>query len=161
MGVPLQWSLMEQLQPNDTRFKETEEEKALWKKLRELRPQDPLPEELPEFFFFRLGSYLRTCQYYNNVKPFVDLFPAENVMFIEFKEFAQNTEVVVKNVMEFVGVDKDRFQFKQLPPGMKTDYQGRRLHPTVERKLQEYFKSSNRKLYELLGVDLGWDKEDV
>eukprot|EP01023_Acetabularia_acetabulum_P066773 TRINITY_DN9063_c0_g2_i1.p1 TRINITY_DN9063_c0_g2~~TRINITY_DN9063_c0_g2_i1.p1 ORF type:complete len:214 (+),score=40.64 TRINITY_DN9063_c0_g2_i1:31-642(+) len=161
MGVPLPWSLMEQLKSNDQRFTETPEEKNFWKQLTMLKIDDPLPTDLPHKFFFTLHSYLRISKYYDGIKPFVDLFGAENVMFVEFGEFVGNTENVVKNVLEFVDVEVERFRFRKLPAGMKTEYKGRRIHPSVERKLRQYFKQHNQKLYEFLGVDLGWDKEDV
>ena len=42
-----------------------------------------------------------------------------SMLFIDFQEFVENTEEVVKEVFRFVGVDPTLTTFKPLPPGMK------------------------------------------
>lgn len=77
-------------------------------------------------------------------------------MFIDFKEMVSNTEEVIEEVLDFVGADPNRFHYKELPPGMKTEYKGRRIHPTAKSRLVEYFQESNTKLYNMLDRDFHW-----
>ena len=42
---------------------------------------------------------------------------------------------------------------------MKTDYQGRTIHPSVKPRLQQLFHPSNRRLVTLLGRELSWTLE--
>ncbi|KAK9823980.1 hypothetical protein WJX72_006752 [[Myrmecia] bisecta] len=156
MGMPLSWSLVDAVAADDERFQETAEEAALWKQLDSLGPTEPLPDNMPEIFYTRLSSLLRCGQYADRIAPFLKVFPPENFMFIDFKEFINNTEQVLEQVFEFIGVDATRFQYEELPPGMKTDYKGRRMHPSVRQRLQEVFQDSNSRLYALLGRDFHW-----
>ena len=40
-------------------------------------------------------------------------------MFVDFKEFVANTSETVTEVLDFLGADPERYDFKALPPGMK------------------------------------------
>ncbi|GMH40491.1 hypothetical protein BSKO_08395 [Bryopsis sp. KO-2023] len=156
MGVPLSWSLMEEAVEEDPRFMDLKEDKKMWEKLENLKPNDPLPEDFPQFFYMRMASYLKSGCYAERIEPFLRHFPRDNLMFIDFKEFVENTEEVVKEVLDFVGADAGRYKYKKLPAGMKTLYKGRRIHPSVKERLAEYFRDSNNKLYSLLGRDFHW-----
>ena len=41
------------------------------------------------------------------------------MMFIDFNEFIENTEEVVKEVCSFVGAEPDLYNHRPQPPGMK------------------------------------------
>ena len=42
-----------------------------------------------------------------------------SIMVVNFDEFVQDTERVVREVLSFAGVDPARYTYKPLPPGMK------------------------------------------
>ena len=42
-----------------------------------------------------------------------------SIMVINFDEFVQDTERVVREVLYFAGADPTRYTYKPLPPGMK------------------------------------------
>ena len=44
------------------------------------------------------------------------------MMFIDFNEFTENTEDVVKEVVRFVGADPSLYKHSALPPGMKVSH---------------------------------------
>lgn len=163
IGMDLKWSFMEDLVPSDPRFSETPGDVAFWKMLSTLRPDEPLPDGMMDQFYERCSTVLRCGQYSERIKPFLDTFPKENIMFIDFKEFVTNTEAVVNQVLNFIGVDTSLYTYKELPAGMgkEGDRRGRRMHPSVKRKLAEYFRDYNYKLYSMLGRDFGWCEEDV
>ncbi|KAA6424300.1 MAG: sulfotransferase [Trebouxia sp. A1-2] len=135
---------------------ETEEEAQLWKDLKDLQPSDPIPHNMPELFYTHLHSLLKCGQYADRIHPFLQEFPRANMMFIDFNEFTKNTEGVVKEVCSFVGADPALYKHKELPPGMKTEYQGRRMHPSVKQHLTTYFKQSNNMLYSMLHRNFHW-----
>ncbi|KAL0031835.1 hypothetical protein WJX79_010384 [Trebouxia sp. C0005] len=156
MGVPLTWSLVDPMTTHDLQFQETEEEAQLWKDLKDLQPSDPIPHNMPELFYTHLHSLLKCGQYADRIHPFLQEFPRANMMFIDFNEFTKNTEGVVKEVCSFVGADPALYKHKELPPGMKTEYQGRRMHPSVKQHLTTYFKQSNNMLYSMLHRNFHW-----
>ena len=65
-------------------------------------------------------------------------------------------------VLPFVATDCLSPQDTYEQPGvmlhllLQTDYQGRRMHPSVKLYLTQYFKSSNSLLYSLLHRDFQW-----
>eukprot|EP00210_Caulerpa_lentillifera_P001312 g1262.t1 len=119
LGVPLPWSLVEEARETDPRFMELREDVRIWNKLRNLSPEDPLPEEFPEYFYNHIHSYLQSGKYAERIEPFLQHFPRDNLMFVDFKELIKNTSETVTQVLEFVGADPNVYDFKQLPPGMK------------------------------------------
>jgi hypothetical protein len=85
------------------------------------------------------------------------------MMVVDFKRFVSAPEEVVREVLAFVGADGGRYRFRQLPPGMATDYKGSKMDPATRRAVAaRWFGASNRALAEMLGVDiegedgLGW-----
>jgi len=105
--------------------------------------------------------------------------PCPSISVINFDDFVKDTEGVMRDLLGFVGVDPDLFDYKPLPPGMKVNYilavdnqlwsikrrdlnpqnnyEGRRMHPSVKASLTELYKPSVWALYRLLGRDLGWE----
>jgi len=57
---------------------------ALWDELAELPATAPLPQQMPTLFYNRLGSLLRCGLYAARIEPFLQHFPRENMMFIDF-----------------------------------------------------------------------------
>ena len=45
--------------------------------------------------------------------------PGCSMMFIDFSEFTNNTETVIREVCSFVGADPSLYKHTPLPPGMK------------------------------------------
>ncbi|MEW5320275.1 MAG: hypothetical protein WDW38_011357 [Sanguina aurantia] len=156
MGVPLPWTLSDQVQDNDSRFKITKEEYELWETLKTLGPTEALPAAMPELFYFRPSSILQCGQYATLVEPYMRNFPPENILFLKFEDFVANTEAVVLQVLQFVGADMRFYSYAPLPPSMQNDYKGRQMHPTVKEKLRTMFLPGNRKLYEMLRRDMAW-----
>jgi hypothetical protein len=159
LGVPLVWSLVEEARTTDPRFMDLKDDVRIWTKLRNLKCDDPLPDEFPDYFYNHIHSYLQSGKYAERIEPFLQHFPRENLMFIEFKELIKNTPETISQVLEFVGADPDDYDYKQLPPGMKTEYKGRRMHPSVKKRLKEYFAINNERLYTFLGRDFHWGED--
>lgn len=77
MGVPLSWSLMEEAAREDPRFVELKEDKRMWEMLENLKPDEPLPEGFPDFFYQRIYSYLKAGCYADRIEPFLRHFKRE------------------------------------------------------------------------------------
>lgn len=76
------------------------------------------------------------------------------VQFINFEDLKRDEEGVVRRVLTFVGADEDRFRFCKQKAGMKGDYKGAQLHPSVRQALQRYFAEPNMRLARLLGREM-------
>lgn len=42
-----------------------------------------------------------------------------SLMFIDFTDFVKNPEIVIRSVLDFLGLEQQLFRYEQLPPGMK------------------------------------------
>eukprot|EP00873_Tetraselmis_striata_P019508 jgi/Tetstr1/439772/TSEL_028185.t1 len=156
-GVDLQWSLMDEMIPDDPRLEEREDEIKLWKTLQNLSPGDPLPRDLPRLMCSRFGMYLRFGKGSDRIMPFVKRFPRSNIMFIDFKDLTEDTERTVKEVLKFVGVEEERYTHRPQPAGMKSDYKGRRVHPPTRRRLMnDFFQASNERLQAVTQRTFDW-----
>ncbi|KAG2433221.1 hypothetical protein HXX76_008291 [Chlamydomonas incerta] len=166
MGVPLDWSFMDappEGGAEDPRFTQVPAEvAALWRQLEALGPEEPLPPQLPATFYTQLGAVLQCGMYAELLRPFLDRFPKDSFLFVEFKQFTSNPEAVVRQVLQHVGMDPARYSHKPLPPAMKNNYGARAMHPAVKAALGRLYAAPNRRLAALLApwgqlpAELGW-----
>ena len=162
LGIHLDWSFMEDVVNCDPRFAETLDDRLFWEQLDGLQPGDPLPPDMPQRVFYRCSSWLRFSNYAERVEPFMDVFPRENVMFVDLRELQNKPEETVTKVFEFVGVDPQKASaippkdVSKLPNATLHEYRGRRMHPAVRRKLQHHYAVPNQKLFGLIGRELQW-----
>jgi len=82
---------------------------------------------------------LRFAKSGDRLVPFMNRFPHDNIKVIDFNDLVNNTEQTLKEVFEFIGVDTDKYKHADIPPGMKSDYKGRRVHPSVRQYLTDQF----------------------
>ena len=161
LNYPLEWSMMEDIVAADPRFAESADDLAFWRRLEGLGADEPLPEELPRRVYARCAGMLRLAAYADRVAPFLELFPRESIMFVEYAELAVNPEAVVAEVLRFAGADPELRGYKlaRLPPPARddgADRRGRRVHPAVRRKLEAHFAGPNRRLFALAGREFPW-----
>lgn len=159
LGLSLPWSFMEDVIASDPRFAETEDDIKFWNDLENLGVNDPLPTSLPNRFYMKCSTILRCAQYADRIKSFMEVFPKENITFVDFEELNKNPEKTVKGVLQFIGADITHPKYKFSPlPVSKGERRGRRMHPAVRRKLQHYFAIPNQKLFAIVGKEFSnWD----
>jgi hypothetical protein len=106
---------------------------------------------------YRDYGYLVRGIYVNQLKPWLDLFPREQMLILSSEDFFCNPATTVNQVFEFLN----------LPPWNLQDYQtynrGRYhypMAPDTRRKLDDYFAPYNQRLYEYLNMNFDWDTID-
>ena len=78
-------------------------------------------------------------------------------MFVELGELNSNPEEVLSSVFKFIGADPLKCPFTPLATTVSGDRRGRRMHPSVRRKLQHYFAAANQQLFSIMGKDyISW-----
>ncbi len=91
--------------------------------------------------------------YADQLQPWFDLFPREQLMVIQSETFYQNSPTVMGQVTNFLGLlSWDGWQF-----GKPKSAGYAKLDPVLRHSLSTYYTRHNRRLYDLLGVDFGWD----
>ena len=156
-GMPLDWSFMEDIRAGDQRFHIPAEDAEYFENLTKLGPLAALPKDMPTRVFTRTSSVLYFSHFADRIAPYLSRFPRENILFMEFREFSAQPQKSVESVFEFIGVDPSRggYQFKPVP--MWTgERRGRRMHPAVRQKLNQYFELPNQRLYAIVGKSYPW-----
>lgn len=103
-------------------------------------------------------SYLTRGMYYDQLKAWTDLFPREQLLILCAEEFFANPGALMHQVQEFL-----RIPHFDLPTYEPRDLKsrGRNYGPMkgeTRRRLIEYFRPHNHKLYELARRGFPWDE---
>lgn len=104
---------------------------------------------------FSQPSILRRGIYYSQVKQYLDLFGKDFVKVIGFKDFTDNRQEVLNEILMFLNLPKSGWEFlndevKHVIPYKKN------MSIEVIRRLEEFYKNYNRELFSLLGKELNW-----
>ncbi len=102
-------------------------------------------------------SYLERGKYYEQLVRWYECFPKEQILVIKSEDFYNNPQDIYKEVLEFIGLPYyEKQEFEKLNQGnyeVPTDAN----FAHIFKKLGEYFFEENQKLYELMGLNYGWD----
>lgn len=101
-------------------------------------------------------SYQTRSDYFTQIKEIKRCFKEENIKIIDSKEFFKNTAEVVRDVLEFIGVDPNfeietekRFNVWK----KEEDAEEKEIYSELKTK----FKNSNNALFSLIGKKFDWD----
>ena len=104
-------------------------------------------------------SYLTKGIYVDQLRRWMDLFPREQFLILRSEDFYADSATTYQEVLTFLGLPQAELQgrkkgFKQY----NNNAYSSKMDPATRKRLIEYFEPYNAQLYELLGVDLGWDR---
>ncbi|MCA1682483.1 MAG: sulfotransferase domain-containing protein [Actinobacteria bacterium] len=100
-------------------------------------------------------SYLMRSRYAEQLERWFELFQREQFHFLTLEELAAEPQRVLDGVHEFLGLPAHAY------PALEPLHVAPRYGAISEEtrvRLTEYFRPHNERLYELLGVDLGWER---
>jgi hypothetical protein len=98
-------------------------------------------------------SYLMRSRYVEQVERWFEHFPRNQFHFLTLEELAADPRGALDRVLAFL----------ELPPRDAASFRARfafdyePLSAATRLRLQEYFRPYNERLYDLLGVDYGWE----
>jgi hypothetical protein len=99
-------------------------------------------------------SYLARGQYADQLEHWLQHFPREQLLILNTADFLRRTPEVMERVFDFVGVRP--WSAGAFPQRHKLGYE--KPGSAVRAPLVDYFREPNRRLYELLGRELDWDR---
>ncbi len=105
---------------------------------------------------FGRWSYLARSRYAEQLERWLALFPREQFLFLKAEDLADST-ATIDAVYEFLGLPAHRLG---KPPRLHTGGEYTPMAPDVRAKMVEYFRPHNERLYDLLGIDFGWEREE-
>lgn len=98
-------------------------------------------------------AYQEVGLYIDQLERWETYFPRENLLVVKSEDFFEHPGETLNNVFEFLNVPKlnlpyyERFNY-----GANTS-----IDPAVRSRLREFFEPYNKRLYQHLGKDLGWE----
>jgi len=98
-------------------------------------------------------AYIKSSEYLDQIKRWMEYYPKEQFFFIESEEFNNNPSKVYNQVLDFLELSPH-----ELPEYKKLRHRNYQImNPNTRKKLFEYFKPFNEKLYKFLGINFHWD----
>jgi hypothetical protein len=99
-------------------------------------------------------SYLARSRYAEQLERWLELFPREQFLFLKAEDLLAESTATIDAVYEFLGLPAHRLG---KPMRLHTgEYAA--MAPDVRAQMVEYFRPHNERLYDLLGIDLGWER---
>jgi hypothetical protein len=102
-------------------------------------------------------SYLMRSRYAEQLERWFALFPREQFEVMTLEQLACEPQQALDRVHRFLGLPPHRYD--DLKPLHTASYDA--IPAGVRRRLTEYFRPHNERLYELLGTDLGWERDSA
>jgi hypothetical protein len=98
-------------------------------------------------------SYLARGIYVEQLVAWMDLFPREQFLVERSEDFFEDPALVFKRVLSFLRLpDYELNHYETF-----NAFSSGEMAPATRERLVEYFRPHNRRLYEFLGRDFGWD----
>jgi hypothetical protein len=97
-------------------------------------------------------TYLARGRYAEQLERWYDVFPREQLLVLANEELAERPAETYGRVLAFLGAPP--YELDAYPRVFDRDYAP--IRPETRDRLAAHFAEPNRRLYELLGRDLGW-----
>jgi Sulfotransferase domain len=115
---------------------------------------------------FRHFSYLLRGIYVDQLQNWMRYYPREQMLILRSEDLYKDPAAVVQQALDFLGVTNKQpninKEFKNYKRPSKKGYKNKdnppKMDPKTREYLIEYFRPHNARLYDLLGVNFGWDK---
>ena len=104
---------------------------------------------------YYLYAYLNHGIYIDRLKHWMTIFPKKNFLILKSEDFSKDTPKYYNHVLSFL--DLSSFHLKNYKLYKQRHYVEPIIKPEIRKKLVEFFKPHNEKLYKFLGVDFGWE----
>jgi hypothetical protein len=100
--------------------------------------------------------YLTRSLYAELLKPWMDIFPKEQLLILRSEDLYKETSRTYQRVLRFLKLAPQ--ELKQYPAHEQMRYSP--MSAETRKQLTEFFAPHNEKLHKLLGRDMKWDRRD-
>jgi hypothetical protein len=100
----------------------------------------------------RTRSYLSRGIYIDQLLVWSGFFPKKQMLILKSEDLFNDTKNTLEGMLDFLEIPHWAPEAYSIPN--KREYTG--VSPLIRQRLEEYYKPHNQRLYEYLGVDLGW-----
>ncbi len=117
-----------------------------------------LENEYYESHAYKHLSYLSRGIYVDQLQVWMDLFPREQFLILKSEDFYANPATALKQVLVFLGVSEAEAELRMQTYKQYNNKTSSKIDAGLRKRLIEYFEPHNARLYDLLGVNFGWDE---
>ncbi|MEO8954890.1 MAG: sulfotransferase domain-containing protein [Ktedonobacteraceae bacterium] len=114
-----------------------------------------MQDEHYESYAFKHLSYLSRGIYIDQLQTWMSLFPREQFLILKSEDFYDDPASSVKQVLTFLDIPESGLKKQNYKQYNNTTYSS--MDTALRKRLVEYFKPHNARLYDFLGVDFGWN----
>jgi hypothetical protein len=112
-----------------------------------------LDDEEYDSFAYRHHSYLARGMYAGQLRAWRELVPAERMLVLRSEDFYRDSRLMMREVATFLGLSAwEPAEYRRF-----NSFNYEQMDAATRARLAELFRPHNRELYELIGVDFGWD----
>jgi hypothetical protein len=111
-----------------------------------------LQDEYYESLSHRTRSYLRRGIYVDQLLVWSSFFQRKQMLILKSEDLFNGTTNALEGILDFLEIPHWVPETYSIPN--KREYTS--VSPLIRQRLDEYYKPHNQRLYEYLGVDLGW-----
>ena len=111
-----------------------------------------LQDEYYESASHRTRSYLSRGKYIDQLLVWSSFFRRKQMLVLKSEDLFNDTANTLERMLDFLGVPQWAPETYSIPN--KREYTD--VSPLIRQRLDEYYKPHNQRLYEYLGVNLGW-----
>lgn len=104
-----------------------------------------------DWVFQRL-SYLEKGKYAKYLKPWLDVFPKEQLLILQYERFFEDAAKGYQKVLDFLGLDA----YDKVPFSLYNTGGGEKMKAEVRAELLEYYQPYNQELFALIGEEWDW-----
>ena len=104
---------------------------------------------------YYLFAYKEHGKYIERLERWMKIFPREQFKIIKSEDLFEDPSTIYAEVLEFLNLPK--WDLNEYPALKKRKYQKPNMNPETRKKLSEFFKPYNEKLYKFLNYDFEWD----
>jgi hypothetical protein len=97
-------------------------------------------------------SYLSRGIYVDQLKEWREYFDEDQLLVLKSEDFFENPQESFERVLEFLGLP----HWETGTSGERNEGEYDEMSSATRQRLEAYFEPHNKRLYEYLGVDLGW-----
>jgi Sulfotransferase domain len=102
------------------------------------------------------SEYLTRGVYIDQLLRWTEFFDKEQLLVLKSEDFFENPQDNLQPVLEFLGLPEWDLKAWTLRYRRNKGTYEEGMNPATRRRLEEYFEPHNKRLYDFLGVDLGW-----
>ena len=102
-------------------------------------------------------KYLYKSIYVDQLQRWSRFYSDEQMLILKSEDFFDHPQEILKRVFDFLDLPQWEPEASEIIPKKRNKgrYEGG-MDPATRLRLEQYFEPHNKRLYEYLGVDLGW-----